>query len=155
MGYTKTSGLGYRGVWIDPNKDSVHYVWRLPWLEDIRADLISSDNPQGQITNSDLELAALVLQEAKFPFVSTNPTWQAPFTGSDNTPTVTWTFREAFTVNPVVSDLLRLRFLVNHHFNTTPSVFYHPGTKNTMADDVSQKFHLAPDIFLSLFFANY
>ena len=64
---------GGRGVWIDPNEDGVNYAWRLPWPEDIRADLVSFDNPRGRITNSDLELAALVLQEATFPFVSTSP----------------------------------------------------------------------------------
>ena len=57
------------GVWIDPNEDGRNYVWRLPWSEDIRTDLVSFDNPQERITNSDLELAALVLQEATFPFI--------------------------------------------------------------------------------------
>ena len=56
------------------------------------ADLVCTNNPQGHITNSDLELAALVLQEETFPFVSTKPTWQAPFSRSNNTPTITWTF---------------------------------------------------------------
>ena len=72
MGYTNASGLGCRGVWIDPNEDNIHYVWRLLWMEDIKADLVSFDNPQGRITNYDLELALLVLQEATSPFVSTN-----------------------------------------------------------------------------------
>ena len=53
------------------------------------ADLVSTDNPQGRITNSNLELVALLLQEAKFPFVSNNLTWRAPFIESDNTPTAT------------------------------------------------------------------
>ena len=106
-------GLGCEGVWIDPNEDGVHYVWRLPWPEDIMAYLVSSDNTQGRITNSDLDLAALFLQEATFTFVSTNLTWRDLFTGSDNMPTVDWTFWEAYTVNLVVADLLRLRYLVN------------------------------------------
>ena len=81
------------------------------------ADLVSSDNPQGWITNSGLKLAALVLQEAKFPFVVTNPIWRAPFSGNDNTPTVEWTFGEASTVNPLVADLIRLQSLVDRQFN--------------------------------------
>ena len=115
-------------VWIDPNEDGVHYVWHLPWPEDIMADLVSSDNIQGRITNYDLELVALGLQAATFTFSSTNPTWQVPFVGIENTPTVTWTFREASSVYPVVADLLRLWSLVNRQFNITPSVLYHPGT---------------------------
>ena len=74
-------------------EDGLNYVWRLPCPEDIRTDLVSFDNPQGRITNSDLELAAFFLQEATSPFVCTSPAWRAPFTGSENTPTVAWSFR--------------------------------------------------------------
>ena len=62
VGYTDASGLGCGGVWIEPNKDGAHYVWRLPWPEDIMADLVSTDNSHGRITNSDIEFAALLLQ---------------------------------------------------------------------------------------------
>ena len=119
------------------------------------AVLVSSNNPQGRITNSELELAALVLQKATFPFVSTNLTWRAPFTGSDNIPTVNWTFWEASTVNPLVFYLIHLQYLINHQLKIILSVFYHPGTQNNMADDTSRKFHLVPDIFLSLFSTTY
>ena len=34
------------------------------------ADLVSSDNTQGRITNSDLELVALMLQDATFPVLA-------------------------------------------------------------------------------------
>ena len=94
IGFTDASGLGAGGVWIDPNEDGRKYVWRLPWPEDIKSDLVSFDNQQGRITNSDLELAALVLQEATFPFICPSPAWRAPFTGIDNTPTVAWSFRD-------------------------------------------------------------
>ena len=155
VGYANTSGLGCGGVWIDPNQEGVHYVWSLPWPKDIMTDLVSTNNTHGRITNSDIELAALVFQEATFPFISANPSWRAPFTGSDNITTVTWNFWEASTVNPVVADLLCLRSLVNRQFKITQSVFYHPGPKNTMANDASRKFHLAPDIFLFLFSTTY
>ena len=75
--------------------------------------LVSTDNPHGRMTNLDLELEALVLQEATFTFVIANPEWWDTFTGSDNTPTVAWTFWKASTANPVVADLIRLRSLVN------------------------------------------
>ena len=44
VGYTDALVLGYGGFWIDPNKDGVKYAWRLTWTEDIKADLVSSDN---------------------------------------------------------------------------------------------------------------
>ena len=72
-------------------------------------DLVSPDNPHGRIINSDIELAALVLQEATFPFVSTNLEWWFPFIGSNNTPTVAWKFWYLSTVNHVVTDLICLQ----------------------------------------------
>ena len=147
--------MGAGGVWIDPNEDGLNYVCRLPWPEDIRTDLVSFDNPQGRITNSDLELSALVLQEATFSFVCTSPSWRAPFTGSDNTPTVAWYFRESSTINPVVAELLRIRSLVNRQFCITPSMFYRPSHLNTMADDESRKFDLDLTNFLSTFSSTY
>ena len=82
LGFTDASGIGGGGVWLDPNLDGVSYVWRLLWPDDISNDLVSLRNPHGRITNSDLELAALVLQEAIFPLVSSSSAWRAPSTGN-------------------------------------------------------------------------
>ena len=88
LGVIDASGMGAGGVWIDPNKDNQKYVWRIQWQEDIRKDLVSWNNLNNRITNSDLELVALVLQESIFPLVCLNPAWHVPITGSDNTTTV-------------------------------------------------------------------
>ena len=81
LGYTDASGLGGGGVWLDPNVDSIHHVWRLQWPPDIQTDLVSFDNPKGQITNSYLELVALVLHKATFSTVCKSSAWRAPLTG--------------------------------------------------------------------------
>ena len=122
LGYTDASGKGLGGVWLDINHPGPHYVWRLQWPKDITDDLVSLTNPGGRITNSDLELVALVLQEATFHLVSLAPAWRAPSTGSDNTPTVSWTFKEASTINPVVANLLRIRSITNRAAHITPSL---------------------------------
>ena len=77
LGYTDASGLGAGGVWLNLNGDGQHYVWRLQWPHDIMDDLVSFANPKGRITNSDLELAALVLQESLFPLSPSQPAWCA------------------------------------------------------------------------------
>ena len=155
LGYTDASGTGGGGVWLDPNADGIHHVWRLQWPADIKADLVSFANPSGRITNSDLELAALVLHEATFPTICNSTAWRAPLTGSDNTPTVAWTFKEVATINPVVANLLRIRSIVNSNSSITPVVFYHPGHLNTMADDASRLFQLTNQSFLSFFSRKY
>ena len=86
LGFTDALGMGAGDVWIDPNDDSHNFVWWFEWSEDIWNDLVSWDNPKGRITNSNLELAVLVLQESVFPLVCTNWEWYTPVTDSDNTP---------------------------------------------------------------------
>ena len=95
MGYTDASEQGAGGVWIDANEDSTNFVWRANWPSDIVQQLVRFTNPGGIITNSDLELAALVLHEAVFSSISTSPEWQTPTSGSNNTPEVAWTFPSA------------------------------------------------------------
>ena len=142
-------------MWLDPNGDDMHFVWRLQWPPDIQTDLISLDNPKGWITNSDLELAALVLHKDTFPDICGSSNWRAPLTGSNNTPTVSWTSKEASTINPVVANLIRIRSIVNTNSAITPAIFYHPGHLNTMADDASRLFHFPNPTFLSFFSNKY
>ena len=61
LGYCDASGVGEGGVWVDPNIYRVNRVWWFQWPEGVTSDLVSFNNPKGAITNSDLELAALVL----------------------------------------------------------------------------------------------
>ena len=86
-------------------------VWRYPWPVDIIAGIVSSMNKEGTITNSDLEIAALVLHEATLLMAVPEARLAAPRSGSDNTPTVSWSTKETSTINPVVADLLHLRAL--------------------------------------------
>jgi hypothetical protein len=50
-------------VWFpgDCRSDLQPVVWRITWPQDIRDALVSFDNPRGTITNSDLEMAGLLL----------------------------------------------------------------------------------------------
>ena len=116
---------------------------------------MSFDNLGGKITRSDLEQAALVLYEATFPVICSNSAWKAPLTCSNNTPTVVWSFKEASTTNPVVVNLLYIRAITNTAAIFSSTVFYHPCLLNTMADDASSCFDLAPQIFISFFFYKY
>ena len=111
LGFCDTSGLGAGGVWLDPVRTGQNLVWRLPWPPNIADNLISGTNPQGKITNYDLELAALVLQEATLLEAVPKASMAAPRSGSDNTPTVSWSTHEASMINPVVADLLRIHAL--------------------------------------------
>ena len=64
LGFCDALGLGTGGVWLDLSRTGHNLVWQHPWPPDIIVYLVSSTNSQGTITNSDPELATLVLQKA-------------------------------------------------------------------------------------------
>ena len=137
MGFCDASDLGEGCSWINPVRSDRNLVCLHPWLPGIIADLVSLTNIEGNITNSDFELAALVLRKATLlaAFPTTRTAMQC--SGSDNTPTVSWITRKALAINPVVADLLRICVLHSRQFFLNPSVFYHPGQENCMANDAS------------------
>jgi len=91
IGYCDASKKGAGGVWFcgTGRSDLEPTVWRVAWPKEIQDDVVSFDNPQGTITNSDLEMAGLLLHylvlknltELKHVHVAA---W------CDNTPTVSW-----------------------------------------------------------------
>ena len=102
-------------------------VLRHPWPPDIIADLVLLTNLQVTITNSDLELYDLVLQEATILEAVPEAPMTVPLSRSDNTPTVSWSTCEASVINLVVEDLLRIHVLHSRNFTLNPSFLYHLG----------------------------
>ena len=149
LGFCDAYGLGVGGVWIDPARTGHNMVWRHPWPTDIITDLVTSTNHQGTITNSDLELAALVIQEATLLVAVPTALMATPRSGYDNTPTVSWSTCEASTINQVVGYLLCIRSLHSRMFFLNPSVSYHPSQENCMADDASCLFYLSDTEFIT------
>ena len=68
----------------------------------IIANLVSSTNREGTITNSDLELSALVLHKATLLATVPGSRLAAPRPVLDKTTTVSRSTKEASTINPVV-----------------------------------------------------
>ena len=88
MGFCNTSGLGVVGVWLDPSLLGKYLVWHHPWLADIITNRVSSIKREGAITNSNIKLAAPVLREATLIAAVPDARMAAPYSGSDNTLTV-------------------------------------------------------------------
>ena len=79
------------------------------------------------ITNSDIKLAILILQEATLLEAVPKARMATPCSGSDNTPTVSLSMCEASMINPMVADFLRIHALRSRKFFLNLVVFYHPG----------------------------
>ena len=95
-------------------------MWCRPWSPETIETLVSDTNPEGMLTNSDLELATLVLHEATLLEVCPEVVMAAPCSGSDNTPTMSWSTLQASTINQVVAYLLHIRALYSRQFPPTP-----------------------------------
>ena len=78
--------------------------------------------PHVTITYSDLELAALVLQDDTLLEASLKVCMATQRSGSYNAPTVLWSMRKASAINPVVADILRIHALHSRKFFLNPSV---------------------------------
>ena len=111
MGFCNASGLRAGGIWIDLSCSGKDLVWLHPWTVDIIANLVSSTNKDGKITNSDQKIAVFFLHESTLLAAVPDARLAAPHSGSDNTPTVSWSTKHALTINLVVLDLLHLRTL--------------------------------------------
>ena len=106
LGFCDASGIGEGDVWLDPSRAVPILVWHHPWTPGIIVTIISDKKPVDTLTNSNLSLSDLVLQEASVLDVCPEANMAAPRSGSDNTPNAYWSTREEPTINLVVADLL-------------------------------------------------
>ena len=105
------------GLWLDPDGIGHNLVRKNPWSTYFTSQLVLLTNPHRRITNSDLELAALVLYEAILLDAVSKSCMAAPRSGYDNTQTVYWSTHESSMINPVVVDLLRICTLHSRFFS--------------------------------------
>jgi hypothetical protein len=150
VGASDASLQGLGGWWIPTTFSSQHppMVFRHPFQTSIQTRLVSHTNLTGDINNSDLELAALIMAAA----ILTTETPTAPhahlYCGSDNAATVAWATKGSTSSTSHNAHLLRwLAQLTRHRlFSLTP--IFVSGTTNSIADFCSRSFHLSDDEFL-------
>ena len=142
-------------MWLDLSCLGKDLVWRHPCPSDIISDLVSSKNREGTITNSKLELAALIIHEAALLTAVPNTMLAAPHSGLANTLNVSYSTKEASTINPVVVGLIRIHALHSRQFFVNLSVFIIRSSKNCMADGASCLFDLSDTSLLAHMSADY
>lgn len=141
VGLTDASAHGAGGIIIGENLAVTPTVFRVQWPPEITADVISTENPQGRITNSDLEMAGLLLLWVVMEDVC--PTVENAHVAlfSDNTPTVHWVQRLAAKHSKVAMQLVRALALRLHITQTSPLIPLHiAGVDNALTDIPSRSF---------------
>jgi hypothetical protein len=129
-------------------------LWRARFDNNIADDLVLFTNPLGSITNSDLELAASLVQHdvAAHTF---NIRERTVASGSDNTPTVAWQQKGSTTTTSAPAYLLRIQALHQRFHCYCLSSFFVPGLLNAMADDCSRLWRLTDAELISHFNLTY
>ena len=158
---------GMGGVWFPiqrkeplalypPSTDQLRQpiLWRAPFPQSVQEELVSSDRPDGTITNSDLELAGTIGHDA---VLATNvPTQHLTLcTFTDNSPTVAWRGKGSVTTTGPAAYLLQLSALHRRHHRYKSEVQFIPGDLNIMADDCSRKWNLSDSQLVHYFNINY
>jgi hypothetical protein len=172
VGYVDASAFGVGGVWFSGRLALPPTVWRVVWPNDITTNVVSDSNPLGTITNSDLEMAGVVLHQLVLERL-VDLRHNRSVIHCDNTPSVSWSTRmSARGKFPTVAHRL-LRGLAMRQRTThsaCPAVISIPGVENTMADVASRRIteiedteahrmfdtHLPPNLqFLTYFAARF
>jgi hypothetical protein len=143
--YDAAAGMG--GVHFVPFEDDTikPLLWRAPFPSDIAKRLISSDNPAGTITSSELELelelaggvAQLDVLDQHFDIRE-----RIVHNSSDNIATVWWQQKGAVSSSGLTSCLLRIQALHQRHFCYIPLHDYISGMANATSDYCSRLWDL-------------
>ena len=150
MGCCNAAKPGMGSVWLLSTQHPLHppYIWWAPFPSSVQQALVSTDNPSGSITNSDLELAGTIVCEATLATVHDFRHCTIG-TFSDNTPAVAWGNKASTTTAGPASYLLRSSTLLQCQHWYLSQRFYIPGPANHLADVASRRFDLSNDVLLA------
>ena len=150
LGSVDASGTGMGGVWIHTQAIHNPIIWRQRFPPSVTARLVTTDLPSGDLTNSDLEHAALTchphllaqLHDIRELTVAAM---------SDNTAAVSRESRGSTSVDAPAAYLCRLSALNQRRYRYRLQPSYIPGPLNVMADILSRRWDLSDPQLLLLF----
>jgi hypothetical protein len=170
IGYCDASAFGAGGVWFSGRLSLNPTTWRVQWPADITTNVVSDSNPLGTITNSDLEMAGVLIHQLVLEQL-VNMCHKRSVIHCDNSPSVSWATRmSARGKSPTIAHRL-LRGLAMRQRTThsaCPAVVHIAGIQNTLADVASRRIneidsssassglfnpHLPPNVTFLTYFA--
>ena len=152
LGTTDACKFGIGGTLFAHGKAPI--LWHAPFPA-VSDQVARYDNPQGDVTNSNLEQAVLIAQGDVVAVHIYDTRNYTIATGSDNTPAIARLQRGAITSNRVPAYLCRLQCLHQRHYRHLHQAFYIKGEANAMADDCSRLWNLDDSQLLSHFNRTY
>jgi hypothetical protein len=153
IGATDAAAPGMGGVIFvqEHTTGTLHpLLWRAPFPPAVQTNIVSTQNPTGSITNSDLELAGTIAQhDVLVHHVDCRE--RTVHTLTDNTPALAWMTKGSTTTTGVPAYLLRLQAIHQRHFRYLVRLAHIKGDYNVMADDLSRLWHLSDANLLTHF----
>ena len=145
IGFVDASGHGAGGVIIGELSPCTPTVFRWQWPPDVASDIKTFENPEGRISNSDLEMAGLVLLWLAMDAVC-GPLENKRLTlFNDNTPTIGWATKLASKRSMVAEHLVQALALRAKQQKACPFTPIHiKGKRNAIADIPSRSFGSNP-----------
>ena len=136
------------GIWFSSDPGFQPFIWRATFPAAISAQLVTSTNLKGTISNSDLELAGqIAAQDMLMQYYDCRERTLAVFT--DNVSARAWQRKGSATTLGPAAYLLRLFALHQRHYRYCSTFDYLPGPINVMADDASRRWDLSDDQLLT------
>jgi hypothetical protein len=149
-GHHDASGSrGAGGVWFPGDTavmrksyvPNVPILWRLPWPQHIIDKVVTEDNPNGTITNSDLELAGgLIHLDCGAQTMDIRE--RTVVSKGDNLNTTHWERKGNTSANSAAAHILRQFGLHQRFHRYVPRFDYLSGPSNLIADALSRDFQL-------------
>jgi hypothetical protein len=137
-----TSGKGLGGFWL-PTPDSCNcppIIFRHRFPPSVTARLVTTSNPSGDITNSDLELVALVTGADILRDTYPTAAHATLLCTSDNAAAVAWSSKGSTSSTKARAYLLRWLAQISCTKDFTLNTIFTSGTTNTLADCCSCSF---------------
>ncbi len=135
IGVTDASAHGAGGIIIGEKATVTPTVFCLQWPAVVSSANVSDSNPKGNITNSDLEMAGLLLLWLVMEAVCPSVTNAHVALFSDNSPTVHWVQQLAAKHSKITMSLIWTIALQLHLTKASPLIPLHiAGVDNTMTD---------------------
>ena len=141
LGWCDACKYGAGGIWIGGSDKLPYVVWRITFPNDVQQRLKTKDNPKGDLSINDLEMAGVLLQWLVLEQITTDLKFKHTSIFCDNTSSVAWTNKLSATSVPGAF-LIRALALRQHIKQASPLVCFNiEGEFNRFADIASRFKH--------------
>jgi hypothetical protein len=150
LGTVDASGLGMGGIWLHCNNGTAPLMWRCHFDPSLQNQLISSTNPTGTITNSDLEQTSLIMQQDIIA-QQHDIRERTLCAMTDNMAALSRDQHGSTSVDAPSAYLCRLSAFHQRTYRYRLHSSYIPGPLNVMADALSRRWDLDDSQLLAFF----